>query len=537
VTSMSQMFYKATSFNQDIGSWDVTSVTSMLNMFNDASAFNQDIGSWDVSNVTEMGSMFSNASSFNQDISGWCVTNIVSEPYNFSANSALFENNKPVWGTCTSSKPTTNAPIPIARGANNVISVYSDSYTNINVTEYNPDWGQTGAVNSAYDPTGEGSNTVLEYSNFNYQGTEFDAIDASAMEFVHIDIWTEDATNVSFSPINNGTGVVEILVNVPLVSGGWSSVDIAKADFTGMTWDSLFQIKFDGRGGNNPSTIYIDNVYFYKATTITDTNFQDAINTCLTTNPEDGLCSDSEYGAMPDWDVSNVTTMQQAFINKQDFNSDISGWNVSSVTTMRDMFATATSFNQDIGSWNVSNVDDTAGMFNGASSFNQDISGWDVNKVTNMIYMFYGASAFNQDIGSWDVSNVTEMGSMFSNASSFNQDISGWCVTNIVSEPYNFSANSALFENNKPVWGTCSTASVDDQNQLDISIYPNPTNDKLFIQGLSSSSRVSIYNVLGQLVLSQTISEEIDVKQLSEGIYILKIIDEHKETVRKFIKD
>jgi Flp pilus assembly secretin CpaC len=83
----------------------------------------------------------------------------------------------------------------------------------------------------------------------------------------------------------------------------------------------------------------------------------------------------------------------------------------------------------------------------------------------------------------------------------------------------------------------CSTAGVDDQNQLDISIYPNPTNDKLFIQGLSSSSRVSIYNVLGKLVLSQTISKEIDVKQLSKGIYMLKIVDEQKEIVRKFIKN
>ena len=35
-------------------------------------------------------------------------------------------------------------------------------------------------------------------------------------------------------------------------------------------------------------------------TPITDANLQTAINTCLATNPEDGLCSDSEYGAMPD---------------------------------------------------------------------------------------------------------------------------------------------------------------------------------------------------------------------------------------------
>jgi len=133
---------------------------------------------------------------------------------------------------------------------------------------------------------------------------------------------------------------------------------------------------------------------------------------------------------------------------------------------------------------------------------------------------------------------VTYMHYMFANAESFNQDLSSWCVSgvNFVSEPVNFSSNSPLIESNKPVWGTCPTASIDDQNQLNISIYPNPTNDKLFIQGLSSSSKVLIYNVLGKLVLSQTISKEIDVKQLSKGIYILKIIDEQNETTRKFIK-
>ena len=52
--------------------------------------------------------------------------------------------------------------------------------------------------------------------------------------------------------------------------------------------------------------------YFSQNTPITDANFQTAINTCLTTNPEDGMCSDSEYGAMPDWDVSQVTDMSRS---------------------------------------------------------------------------------------------------------------------------------------------------------------------------------------------------------------------------------
>jgi surface protein len=71
LSEMKNMFYGATSFNAPIGKWKVKSITDMENMFREATAFNQDISSWDVSNVTQMKGLFQDATSFNQNIRNW----------------------------------------------------------------------------------------------------------------------------------------------------------------------------------------------------------------------------------------------------------------------------------------------------------------------------------------------------------------------------------------------------------------------------------------------------------------------------------
>ena len=92
------------------------------------------------------------------------------------------------------------------------------------------------------------------------------------MEFLHVDLWTADATDVKVSPINAGTGVGEFLVPVPIITEAWSSIDIPIGDFTGMTWDNIIQMKFDGQAGVTPSNIYLDNIYFWKNPTVAGTD-------------------------------------------------------------------------------------------------------------------------------------------------------------------------------------------------------------------------------------------------------------------------
>ena len=183
------------------------------------------------------------------------------------------------------------------------------------------------------------------------------------------------------------------------------------------------------------------------AAQLTDATFSDAISACLDEAADTGLCTvygaESGYGTMPNWDVSLVTDMSDAFKSQSTFNADLSKWDVSSVTDMNEMFRSCTKFNADISKWDVSSVTDMSTMFY-ASYFNGDLSDWDVSSVRTLENTFYSSPTFNSDISNWDVSSVTSMANLFRSAKQFNQDITKWNTMSVSTFSYMFSDATAF---------------------------------------------------------------------------------------------
>ena len=82
------------------------------------------------------------------------------------------------------------------------------------------------------------------------------------------------------------------------------------------------------------------------------------------------------------------------------------------------------------------------------------------------------------------------------------------------------------------------TASVKD-NLFNVSLYPNPANNRLNISAANTIKNAEIYNVLGKKVMNVTInktSESIDISNLASGVYMIKYNIENSIGTAKFIK-
>jgi len=204
--------------------------------------------------------------------------------------------------------PDISATTPPVYSPAKVISIFSDAYTNVAGTNFNPGWGQSTAVSNIQI----GTDNIMRYSNLNYQGTVFGSdVNASNMKYLHIDVWTANETSLQIFPIMNGDAFEKFYQVTPINLNAWNSYDIPLTAFTsqGLILSDLIQLKIVGAGGN---TVYLDNIYFYDNTATVDTqaptNFtatagviaSDGVQLLLNATDDSGVISYTiSYGSGP----------------------------------------------------------------------------------------------------------------------------------------------------------------------------------------------------------------------------------------------
>ena len=69
-----------------------------------------------------------------------------------------------------------------------------------------------------------------------------------------------------------------------------------------------------------------------------------------------------------------------------------------------------------------------------------------------------------------------------------------------------------------------------------VTVYPNPVTNILFIGGIFDKFNIEIYSIIGQKISSHTATNQIDLSGLNNGIYLIKIKTESSTVVQKIIK-
>jgi hypothetical protein len=177
------------------------------------------------------------------------------------------------------------APAPPERNPEDVISIFSDSYTNVPVDFYNGFFdGQTtlgGSIRINED------NSIIFYENLNFVATSFSnpTVNGSQKTHFHVDIRIDEnidpGDTIRFELIDFGpdgafgggddTGGAITYASGQLESSTWISFDIPFTDFKDITGGglgglangdraNLAQIVFASGG---ISTLFVDNMYFY----------------------------------------------------------------------------------------------------------------------------------------------------------------------------------------------------------------------------------------------------------------------------------
>lgn len=184
--------------------------------------------------------------------------------------------------------PLVAAPTPPARPTADVVSIYSDAYTNIAVTDFDAGWCGGAATTQVQIA---GNNTLKKNTGVVCQGIDFQTNRQNLTNFTHLhfDFYITDTDlvgdvfNLKLVNFNGGsaeTSALEVNINggsIPqLVANQWVTVDVPITALGGVIANSLVRndIAQIGITTANVDNVWYDNIYLHKNTVLSNASFE-----------------------------------------------------------------------------------------------------------------------------------------------------------------------------------------------------------------------------------------------------------------------
>ncbi|MFT7119992.1 MAG: hypothetical protein ACJAZ9_000161 [Neolewinella sp.] len=167
--------------------------------------------------------------------------------------------------------PLAAAPTP-TRDAADVISIFSDAYTDVTVDTFETEWSEGTLVELMIE-----GNPTLKYENLNFIGIETvtEQVDLATAEMthIHLDYWSANGEGFGVKLVDFGADGAfdggddsEFQIDLTgLSQGSWNTIELPLNSFTGLTNRSnIAQYVLVGLP-TDANDVFIDNIYFYNA--------------------------------------------------------------------------------------------------------------------------------------------------------------------------------------------------------------------------------------------------------------------------------
>ncbi len=405
-------------------------------------------------------------------------------------------------------QPATAAPTP-TRQAANVISLFSDAYTDVTVET----WRTTWSAAALEDVSIEG-NATKKYSSLDFVGIETVAnkVDASEMTHLHLDVWSADFTFFGVKLVDfgadgafGGGDDAEHQVNFTTpAQGEWVSLDIPLSDFTGLTTRAhLAQYILVGQP-TGATTVFIDNVYFYK-------------DVAGPTEPETAAPTPTRQAA------NVISLFSDAYTDVT-----VDTWRTTwSAATLEDVSIEGNPTKKYSG-LDFVGIETVANKIDATEMTHLHLDVWSAN------FTFFGVKLvdFGAD-GAFGGGDDTEHQVNFTTPAQGEwvsldiplNDFTGLTARAhlaqyiLVGQP---TGATTVFVDNVYFFKD-GTTSVNTEEYNDLVAYPNPVNSGVQVQLNATVKKVDLYDVNGKLIRSLNSTSVLGTDGLSKGIYIMNI--------------